>query len=71
MNKLVILNISEIKAKKHPLLKLDKNPYLLEDRSYFDRRMIKKVQLNLEKLYSKNIIIYAPYVKNPYIMEKK
>jgi RNA-directed DNA polymerase len=42
MNKLVILNISEIKPSKHPLLKLDKNPYLLEDRCYFDHRLIKK-----------------------------
>jgi RNA-directed DNA polymerase len=52
-NKLVILNISETKIKQHPLLKLDKNPYLLEDREYFDRRVIEKNSAKFRELIFK------------------
>ena len=41
-NREVIINMSEIKTTTHPLLKLDKNPYLAENQSYFEKRMIEK-----------------------------
>jgi len=41
-NKLNVINISEIKPVRHPLLKLKRNPYLLEDREYFEKRLIIK-----------------------------
>jgi len=41
-NKLIIVNLAEIKPKKHPLLKLDLNPYLIENELYFSRRLITK-----------------------------
>jgi len=41
-NKLAIINLAEIKPKKHPLLKLDLNPYLLENHAYFAQRLITK-----------------------------
>jgi RNA-directed DNA polymerase len=42
INNLVITNLAETKIKKHPLLKLDLNPYLLENQNYFLKRLIKK-----------------------------
>lgn len=42
MNKLAIINMSEIKPRRHPLLNLSKNPYLLEDLPYFENRLIVK-----------------------------
>lgn len=41
-NKLIIVNLAEIKPKTHPLLKLDLNPYLIENELYFSRRLITK-----------------------------
>jgi RNA-directed DNA polymerase len=41
-NKAIITNLAEIKIKKHPLLKLDINPYLSEHLSYFAKRLIIK-----------------------------
>jgi len=42
VNKLVIINLAEIKPRKHTLLKLDLNPYLLENLAYFNQRLITK-----------------------------
>jgi len=42
INRLAILNMAEIKPVIHPLLKLNKNPYLLKDKEYFERRIINK-----------------------------
>lgn len=36
--------MSEITPVKHSLLKLDKNPYKLEDRTYFEKRAIMKIE---------------------------
>lgn len=38
----VILNLSEVKPSIHKLLKLDRNPYLLEDKDYYEKRLIEK-----------------------------
>jgi RNA-directed DNA polymerase len=35
-------NLSEITIFRHPLLKLDRNPYLLENKEYFDKRIVQK-----------------------------
>jgi len=40
MNRLTIFNISETVIKIHKLLKLDLNPYLIENKSYFQKRII-------------------------------
>ena len=37
-NKASILNIAEVRPSKHPLLKLNRNPYLLEHKEYFNKR---------------------------------
>lgn len=42
MNRLTIFNISETAIKIHKLLKLDLNPYLLENKSYFQKRIISR-----------------------------
>lgn len=42
MNRLTIFNISETVIKIHKLLKLDLNPYLLENKSYFQKRIISR-----------------------------
>lgn len=52
-NKLTILNLSEIKPKKHTLLKLDLNPYLLENQTYFALRLITKNSAKLRELIYK------------------
>ena len=39
----VILNIAEVAPVIHILLKLSKNPYLLENKAYFEKRMIEKI----------------------------
>ena len=38
----VILNLAEVKPVTHKLLKLYRNPYLLENKAYFEKRMIEK-----------------------------
>jgi len=55
VNKLVMLNISEVKPIQHPLLKLDKNPYLLSDRKYFDKRIVEKNSAKFRE------VIFAKY----------
>lgn len=53
-NKLTIINMAEISPKIHVLLKLDKNPYLLEDQSYFDKRKVVKIEAKFrESIYKK------------------
>lgn len=42
LNRLTIFNISETPIKIKTLLKLDQNPYLLENKSYFQKRLINK-----------------------------
>jgi len=42
MNRLTIFNISETAIKTHKLLKLDLNPYLLENKAYFQKRIISR-----------------------------
>ena len=37
------MDISEVKIIKISLLKLDKNPYLIANKEYFDNRMIEKI----------------------------
>ena len=50
----VILNIAEVKPVVHPLLKLSRNPYLLEDKIYFDKRIIEKSSAKFrEAIYKK------------------
>lgn len=61
-NKLVILNIAEVKPVKHSLLKLDLNPYEIENREYFDRRKIVKCEAKFRELIYKNINISVPFV---------
>lgn len=52
-NKLIIQNIAETKIKQHPLLKLDKNPYLLENKPYFEKRIIIKSSARFRELMYK------------------
>jgi len=60
-NKLAILNISETKITKHPLLKLDKNPYLTEDRKYFESRIIEKSSAKFRELIYKRFNHLCPH----------
>lgn len=54
MNRLTIFNISEIVIKIHKLLKLDLNPYLLENKSYFQKRIISRNSAKFrEAIYKK------------------
>lgn len=54
MNRLTIFNISEIVIKIHKLLKLDLNPYLLENKSYFQKRIISRTSAKFrEAIYKK------------------
>jgi len=52
-NKLIILNLAETKIKKHILLKLNLNPYLLENKSYFALRLITKNSAKFRELIYK------------------
>ena len=53
-NKLIISNISETKITKYPLLKLNRNPYLLADKEYFEQRIIQKNSAKFrEAIYKK------------------
>jgi RNA-directed DNA polymerase len=54
-NKLAIINMSEIKPSRHPLLNLSKNPYLMEDQTYYDKRRIVKSEAKFrEAVYRKH-----------------
>lgn len=54
MNRLTIFNISEIVIKIHKLLKLDLNPYLLENKAYFQKRIISRNSAKFrEAIYKK------------------
>ena len=59
-NNLTIINISEIKPNKHPLLKLDKNPYLLENKPYFDNRLITKSESRFRKAIYRKFLHICP-----------
>ena len=52
-NKLVIINLAEIKPKQHTLLKLDLNPYLSENLAYFNNRLITKNSAKFRELIFK------------------
>ena len=48
------MDISEVKIIKISLLKLDKNPYLIANKEYFDNRMIEKINAKFrETIYKK------------------
>lgn len=53
-NKETIINIAEITPVKHSLLKLDRNPYRLEDRTYFEKRAIIKIEAKHRAAVYKN-----------------
>jgi RNA-directed DNA polymerase len=42
VNNLVIFNLSETNIIIRPLYSIDKNPYLLENKTYFQKRLIRK-----------------------------
>jgi len=53
-NYVTLKNLTEVATYRHPLLKLDKNPYLLENKEYFDKRMIQKTEAKFRsEIYKK------------------
>lgn len=48
-NKLTIINPSEISPITHPLLKMDKNPYLKENAEYFNKRSIEMIEAKFRR----------------------
>lgn len=53
-NKLTIINMAEISLIKHTLLKLDKNPYLLENAEYFEKRSVQRNEAKFRQvIYNK------------------
>jgi 5-methylcytosine-specific restriction endonuclease McrA len=62
-NRMVIVNLSETRIKTHTLLKLDKNPYLKENREYFDRRAVTKYDAKFRELIFKKYKHICPLCK--------
>ena len=53
-NRSAIINIAEIRPAKHVLLNLTKNPYSLNDKEYFDKRSIQKIEARFRQtIYKK------------------
>lgn len=53
-SEVILKNISEVLIIRYPLLKLDKNPYLLENKEYFNNRIVKKTEAKFRaEIYKK------------------
>ena len=67
-----IINLGEIPIISPKPLKLDKNPYLLKNEEYYNKRKENIIYMqNFVLVFTWNINIYVQYVMNLYIMEKK